>query len=81
MYSNMLLYDDEKNIIYYRLVVKVLPEAKCLLDNVESNRKMWIRMNDKLQQLQIGANSMDIFELDLNLELDEKTLEASTSRM
>ena len=42
---------------------------------------MWIRMNDKLQQLQIGANSMDIFELDLNLESDDKSGEASTSQV
>lgn len=72
-----------RHSFYFRLVVKIFPEAKCLLDNVESNRKMWIRMNDKLQQLQIGANSMDIFELDLDLELEKeaKSPEASAAKV
>ncbi len=29
---------------------------------------MWVRVNEKLQQMQINANSMDIFELDLGIE-------------
>ena len=62
------------NILFcFRLLNSIFPEANEVVSAVEKNKKNWILMNDKIKQLQLVSNSsMEIFELDIDIEGDEE---------
>ena len=45
--------------------------ASPVLTRVEKNRENWHRMNEKVNQLQLVSNSMDIFNLDIKVDEEE----------
>ena len=50
-----------------RLLSQVFPAADEVPRAVENNKRMWMHMNKKLQQLQrVGSNSMDIFDIEVD---------------
>ena len=56
----------------FRLLNKLLPEAVDTVRAVESNRRMWVKMNDKMLHLQRNSmSSMDVFDVEIEEDLSQ----------
>ena len=67
------MFDVYFSLFFFRILSKMFGGASVVQERVERNRENWQRMNDKIQQLQCVSNSMDIFNLDINIEEEEDT--------
>lgn len=56
-------------IVGFRLLSQVFPAANEVVEAVESNKRNWLRMNEKRQKMKyVGGTSMDIFDIELEEE-------------
>ncbi|XP_071484459.1 cGMP-dependent 3',5'-cyclic phosphodiesterase-like [Diadema antillarum] len=59
----------------YRVLAKVFPEAKVLVDAVESNRRMWHKLRDETKARRLSStNSLDFFQIQFKSEMNGQEL-------
>ena len=73
--ANIFVSFSMQHVIFnFRILTSVFPSAACVVKVVEGNRKMWVKMNHKVQQLQLVSNSsMDVLQLELGVEEEHDT--------
>ena len=70
------------NVLFFccRILGTIFPKSAKVVGVVEGNRKMWVKMNNKVKQQGIVSNSsMDVLQMELGVEEDEDDFDDDNS--
>ena len=55
----------------FRILYELFPSAKPLVDNVEANKFMWVKLRQETQRRKLSStNSLDFFKMPFHCEVD-----------